>query len=72
MPAEVEALGLRNSRFAINAGIQDTCGTSAAGKEACSTKSCRTDMSRKCLKLRNLAEREGFEPSVPVLASTTV
>jgi hypothetical protein len=26
----------------------------------------------KCLKLRNLAEREGFEPSVQVLARTTV
>jgi len=26
----------------------------------------------KCLRLRNLAEREGFEPSVQVLARTTV
>ena len=35
-------------------------------------RSCRSQRYVKSLALRNLAEREGFEPSVQVLARTTV
>jgi hypothetical protein len=35
-------------------------------------RSCRSQRNVKSLALRNLAEREGFEPSVQVLARTTV
>jgi hypothetical protein len=51
---------------------EDTYGTLETIREAEDEAIRYANWGAKCLGLRNLAEREGFEPSVQVLARTTV
>jgi hypothetical protein len=55
-----------------NGRAQDTYGTLETHREAEDGAIQYANQRAKCLRLRNLAEREGFEPSVQVLARTTV
>jgi hypothetical protein len=52
--------------------LRDTYGTLETHREAEDEAIQYPNQGAKCLRLRNLAEREGFEPSVQVLARTTV